>query len=246
MEYIKSRKNEKIAHLKKLGADRRYRAETGLILCDGEKLLREAISHGVQIEYVLTCREEFDAQDNVRVLYAPREMIDFISPLKTAQDIVFSCRPKVWEKRLDGGVILENIQDPGNVGAMIRSANAFGIKNVMLLGDCADMYNPKTVRAAMGALFRQSTFKIDYDDVRRMRDVGIPIYGAALAPDSRPLDEADLGGCVFAIGNEGRGLSDEMLSLCDEKIIIPMNPDCESLNAAAAACVIMWEMRKNN
>lgn len=246
MEYIKSRKNEKIAHLKKLGADRRYRAETGLILCDGEKLLREAIGHGVQIEYILTCRERFDAQDNGRVFYAPREMIDFVSPLKTAQDIVFSCRPKVWEKKLDGGVILENIQDPGNVGAMIRSANAFGIKNVMLLGDCADMYNPKTVRAAMGALFRQSTFKIDYDDVRKMRTAGVPIYGAALAQDSRPLDETDLGGCAFAIGNEGRGLSEKMLSLCDEKIIIPMNPDCESLNAAAAACVIMWEMRKNN
>jgi len=245
MEYIKSRKNEKIIHLKKLGADKKYRGETGLILCDGEKLLVEAVTHGAKVEYIATCREYIDAPEGAQVLYVSRDMLDYISPLKTAQDVIFSCRVKPWEKVYEGGsVILENIQDPGNVGAMIRSANAFGIRNVMLLGDCADIYNPKTVRAAMGALFRQSIFKIDYDDIDKIKEKKIPVFGAALLSDSAALDEVSLKGCVFAIGNEGHGLSDKIISLCDKKIIIPMNPQCESLNAAAAACVIMWEMRK--
>ena len=139
-------------------------------------------------------------------------------------------------------VVLDRIQDPGNVGTVIRTANAFGIGSVVLTGDCADLYNPKTVRATMGAVFRQRVRETGLDGLKAMKDSGIRILGAALGESSRDIREVSLKNTAVAVGSEGSGLSEELLSLCDERIIIPMAPECESLNAAVAASVIMWEM----
>ena len=204
METITSRKNEKIVHLRRLGSDRKYRYEQRQFICDGEKLLLEAVSHGARVLTVLTSEKTLPDIPGAEVFSVSRDMIDYVSPLKTAQSVLFSCQMPEGGKTITGGsVILENIQDPGNVGTMIRTANAFGIKSVMLLGDCADVYNPKTVRASMGAVFRQSICRIDYDDIETLRAQGVKIYGAALGDDCMPIDSVELDNCAAAIGNEG-------------------------------------------
>ena len=245
MERITSRRNDRIIHLKKLGSDRAYRRQCGEFICDGTKLLREAIDHGAQITAVLTSFGIPEGiQEGTGIFEVPGELLDYVSPLKTAQDVVFSCRIPGEElpSAGDGIIILERIQDPGNVGTVIRTANAFGIGSVVLTGDCADLYNPKTVRATMGAVFRQRVRETGLDGLKAMKDSGIRILGAALGESSRDIREVSLKNTAVAVGSEGSGLSEELLSLCDERIIIPMAPECESLNAAVAASVIMWEM----
>lgn len=246
-EKLTSRKNEKIQHMKKLGAEKRYRETCGLFLCDGEKLLREAILHNGQIRTVLYCgtRPE-NLPDEAEVYEVPRDLIEFVSPMKTPQNVLFSCQMPMCEKIPEPEkqyILLENMQDPGNVGTVLRTANAFGI-GVILVGTCADPYSPKTVRASMGAVFRQPVYQLDYTDVEKLKDSGRVIFGAALCEGCREIGDVDLSGAIAAIGNEGQGLSDRMLELCTQKMIIPMEPECESLNASAAATVIMWEMRK--
>ena len=135
------------------------------------------------------------------------------------------------------------MQDPGNVGTVIRTANAFGIDAVILTGDCADLYQPKTVRSTMGAIFRQTVLQMPLSELPAfLRGQGLPLYGAALAAEAEDVRALSLAHAAVAVGSEGKGLSGELLSLCEKKIILPMRPDSESLNAAVAASVLMWEM----
>ena len=244
---ITSRKNEKAVHMKKLGSSKEYRRICGEFLCDGGKLLQEAVKWKAGIRWVFTCGDVPEGlPEGARVFQVTREVIEAVSPLKTPQDVVFSvAMPERHEAcGLSGAVILENMQDPGNVGTMIRTANAFGIDTVVLVGSCADPWSAKTVRASMGAVFRQRIAELTHEELRGMRG-DVPIIGAALRRDARDLREADLAGCAVAIGNEGGGLTEELLSMCSGSVIIPMRPECESLNAAAAAAVIMWEMSRD-
>lgn len=146
---------------------------------------------------------------------------------------------------ITNAVVLENLQDPGNVGTVIRTANAFGIDAVILVGDCADLYNPKTVRASMGAIFRQRVIRLNVSELKALcLNEKLALYGAALSDTAQDIGEVSLLNAAVAIGSEGRGLSEDFLKLCDGQIIIPMKPCAESLNAAIAAAVVMWEMSK--
>jgi TrmH family RNA methyltransferase len=138
-------------------------------------------------------------------------------------------------------IVLENVQDPGNVGTVLRTADAFGMDLVVLCGACADPYNPKTVRASMGAVFRQPVARTDTAGLQALLG-GLPLYGAALAEDAADIRALPKTGLAVAVGNEGGGLTPELLSLCRGTAIIPMRPQTESLNAGVAAAVIMWEM----
>lgn len=249
MEYITSRKNPLIQHLRGLGRDRAYRQQQGEYLCDGEKLLEEALQWGAEITAVLQGNTAVFPVSGVPVYTAPQELIAYVSPLKNSPGPVFSV--KIPEKP-DAGelrrvLVLEGVQDPGNVGTVVRSAGAFEMDAVILLEGCADLYNPKTVRSTMGGIFRQRVMEMDIPGLRGLLSgAGLKLYGAALSPDSRDLRQLHLESCAVAIGSEGRGLSPEMLGCCDELLIIPMNSKCESLNAAVAASVVMWEMYKQN
>ena len=144
--------------------------------------------------------------------------------------------------RLQNALVLEGVQDPGNVGTVIRTANAFGMDAVILIGACADLYHPKTVRATMGAIFRQTVLEIDRDFLSSfLKDQELPLYAAAL--DERAVDVRKVPLCraAVAVGSEGRGLSPELIAMSDQTVVIPMGPDSESLNAAVAAAVLMWE-----
>lgn len=248
-ERITSRKNEKVMHLKKLGASAGYRRESGEFLCDGDKLFFEALKNGADIRMAFLCEDTaVEVPAGIPAYRVSRDILDAVSPQKTPQNVVFSCAIPKDEEHLFKGkhILLENIQDPGNVGTIIRTANAFRMDSVYLVGDCADLYSPKTVRATMGALFRQKVCRIDYGGVQALKETGLRLYGAALSENSTDIRRVDFADAAFVIGSEGRGLSEKMLRLCDEQVIIPMNPACESLNAASAASVILWEMRKDD
>jgi len=244
---ITSRKNEKVLHLRKLGTSPEYRRERGEFLCDGAKLLAEAAAHGAEIRDVFVCGDVPPGiPEGARVYEVPREVLEAASPLKTPQDVLFSAAlPKAEQGPVPAGsVILENVQDPGNVGTMLRSANAFGAPAVVLTGACADPWGPKAVRASMGAVFRERIVETDLAGLGAMKRGGVRLLGAALGARSEDIRKADLSGAFIAIGNEGAGLSRELLALCDGLVIIPMDPGCESLNAASAAAVILWEMAR--
>lgn len=249
MENITSRKNRIISHLRMVSSDSAYRRECGEFICDGEKTLREALSFGAEIAVVLWKGSAGDIKlpDSVLQYTAPEDLFEYASPLKSSEGPVFTV--KIPEKSADlkprRAIVLENLQDPGNVGTVIRTANAFNIDTVILVGACADLYNPKTVRASMGAIFRQRVIEMDVKSLRSLLDnCNLRLYGAALSDKAEDMRNTDIKNAAVAIGSEGRGLSHELLSVCDGELIIPMNPDSESLNAAVAASVFMWEMAR--
>ena len=142
-------------------------------------------------------------------------------------------------------MVLDGVQDPGNVGTILRTADAFWSDGLFLVNACADLYNPKTVRASMGAVFRCPVWICTPERLRALLSVsGLALYGAALREDTVDARRADYTRAAVAIGSESRGLSPELLALCDQTLKIPMSEHCESLNAAAAAAVLLWEMAR--
>ena len=246
MEIISSRKNDWIRHLRALSSDGEYRRASGEYVCDGMKLLGEAQSSGALVRSILWKEKPGTLEGfSGRQAVAPADLFDYVSPMKNSPGPLFTVAIPGCGKPgpLNRVLILENVQDPGNVGTVIRTANAFRADAVILCGDCADLYHPKTVRATMGAIFRQKVLSMDLEPmVLLLREMGLPLYGAALAEDARDLRTLSLNPAAVAVGSEGNGLSSELLALCDGKIIIPMDPSSESLNAAVAASVILWEM----
>ena len=246
MESITSRKNSIIRRLRSLGKERNLRQEEGFFVGDGEKLLREAIASGAQVETVLWAgKPAFSLPASVRQLIAPAELVEYVTALSKSSGPVFTV--KIPERKLperpNRVLVLETVQDPGNVGTVLRTANALGADLVLLTGACADLYSPKTVRATMGAIFRQPVLECTHEEMKALLERwGLPLYGAALTDTARDLREVPLSRAAVAVGSEGRGLSQDLLDLCDGQIIIPMRPESESLNAAVAASVILWEM----
>lgn len=250
MEYITSRKNRIITHLRSLESDAAYRGECREYVCDGEKLLKEALSCGARVKTVLWRDEPaFKLEPSIEQYSCPEDLMQYASPLKNSRGPVFSVamRDCATDGDVRNALILENVQDPGNVGTVLRTANALGIDLVVLTGACADVFNPKTVRSTMGAVFRQRVMTSDIGGIRALADKnGLKLYGAALSETSEDIRKLDMINAAVAIGSEGGGLSDEFLSVCDGHLIIPMQPCSESLNAAVAASIVMWEMSKNS
>ena len=239
MEAIRSRQNELIKRFIALGSDAKARQAAGEYICAGSTLLQEAVVSGAEVTCVLAAEDI----PGLPVRLVTPELLKAVSPLQNSPGPVFTVkmRPLPPGESLRRVIVLENVQDPGNVGTVLRTADAFGMDMVVLCGACADPYNPKTVRASMGAIFRQSVVCTDLaglpDTLR-----GLPLYGAALAPgglDIRALPEGPL---AVAIGNEGKGLTKELLDKCAGTVRIPMEARAESLNAGVAAAVAMWEM----
>lgn len=246
MEQISARKNRIISHFRSLAADGAYRREAGEFLCDGEKLLEEALSSGAEVRTILWAEKPAFAVPEVSAQFCcPLELLQYASPLKNSQGPVFSVTMAApVSKKAPGSVlVLENVQDPGNVGTVIRTANALGLGTVVLTGSCADLYNPKTVRATMGAIFRQHILELELQELRNyVTQNELKLYAAALRDDAADIRSLDLSRAAVCIGSEGNGLSGALLALCKGSLIIPMAPGSESLNAAVAASIVMWEM----
>ena len=249
METVTSRKNKIITHFRSVANDREYRGVCREFVCDGEKTLHEALEFGAELVNVLWKDHpgNIELPEDVRQFIAPSELFEYASPLKSSPGPAFTVRmpDHGTDLRPERVIVLENVQDPGNVGTVLRTANAFGIDAVILVGACADVYNPKTVRSSMGAIFRQRVLSMNISELAEFCDRNyLPLFGAALSDKAADIRNAELHRSAVAVGSEGRGLSAELLSVCGGELIIPMQPHSESLNAAVAASLIMWEMSR--
>lgn len=248
MTEITSRTNPRLVHIRKLAGSAGLRRSSGTFLCDSPKLLSEAIQAGWEIVQVVSTHEVTlpplpAGTEEIRV---PRDVMESISPMKTPQGVLCICRlpDQTLPQQLTGQryVVLDGVQDPGNVGTVLRTADAFGCSGLILLPGCADPFGPKTVRASMGAVFRCPVWTAGPEELERtLEKSGIPLYGAALRQDTLDVRQVDLKRGALAIGSEGRGLSEDVLRRCHATIRIPMEPKCESLNAAVAAAILLWE-----
>ena len=247
-ERISSRKNPLLQQVKKLLSSRAERRKTGLFVADGTKLLEEAVKYWPGLQTViLTDGVEIQVPDHVRVVRVPEDVMASISPMEAPQGALFLGKlPEQTEfVPKKGMLILDGVQDPGNIGTILRTADAMDVPVVLLEG-CADPWSWKVIRSTMGAAFRTPVVQATWEEVLdKCREAGIPIGVTALSDRAVDIRSARLSDMALVIGSEGRGVRKEVLENADHELIIPMNPHCESLNAAIAAAIVMWEIRRN-
>lgn len=265
---ITSRDNPKIKQLAKLYSSRKYRRETGLFVIEGVRgcldALRDNAEHDGLIDVAAvyyTERAVGGSEDVLSVLerlpeskrfVITEEIADKISDTDSCQGIfvVAKCPDKPFfgdALKADGKyLILDELQDPGNLGTMIRTSDAVGLDGVVLTGGCVDLYNPKVVRSAVGSMPRVDIF-VEKDSklvLETFRERGIRT-AAAVIDGGVEIKSFDFsGGCAVVIGNEGRGLAQESVKLCSDRVSIAMHGHIDSLNAATAATIFLWEMTR--
>lgn len=245
-ERITSRKNPLLQQVKKLLSSRREREQTGLFVADGTKLLEEAVKYYPGLRTViLSDGVQAALPAHVRLVRVSPDIMASISPMETPQGALFLCRlPEKTEfSPKPGMLLLDGIQDPGNLGTILRTADALQIP-VALLEGCADPYSHKVVRASMGAVLRTGVVQTTWEEAEQsMTRQGIPLAVTALSDRAEDIRKADLKSMAVVIGSEGRGVRQEILDRADRELIIPMDARCESLNAAIAAAIVMWQMK---
>ena len=269
-EVITSRQNPRIKELCAL-AEKKHRKATECFRLDGKKLFLEALESDAEIVEVwlsegaservreTVLREVREGRlDEKKLMLASETVFEKITEEASPEGVVTVVRMlKELHRTLADGekppedgfgseklLVAESLRDAGNLGTILRSCAALGIDRLILSDDCAELYNPKTLRAAMGAIFRLPTLTVsDLPTViGELRASGRHVYAAALREDAKPIGEFSLGARdCFVIGNEGHGLSSAVIEACDASAIIPMREGNESLNAAAAATVCIWE-----
>ncbi len=268
-EIITSSQN-KFVSLARLLGDKKHREKNALFRFDGVKLMCEAVNRGVELSFLLVAESAYDAVfEKASLLYGINEscvscktvvvsdrLFEQISDENAPEGVI--CVAKFDPDRhqllgVDDAILadekekillMESVRDPLNVGAIMRVAAAFGVDRVIMSRDCADIYNSKTVRASMGAIFALKTDRVESISVAiaQLRDSGRRVFASALDENAQKLGELEIrkGDCVL-IGNEGHGISNEAIQTCDASVYIPMSEGVESLNAATAAAVLAWE-----
>ena len=244
IERITSAQNPLLRHIKKLQSSRSYRIECGEFVADGWKLLDEALKWYPKLKTVIISEGEScpSLPSGVRCAQIPQSLMQSISSMKTPQGVIFTCAlPEDATPEISRGMlVLDRIQDPGNLGTILRTADAFGIR-VLLTNGCADPYCEKTIRASMGAVLRTQPQMIVMDELLAS---GIPIAATALSDTATDLRNVNLKDYLVVIGSEGQGICKELLEASSCDIIIPMQERCESLNAGVAAAIVMWQMNQ--
>ncbi len=267
-EIITSSQNKYVSLARSL-ADRKQRQKSSLFRFDGIKLLCEAVTRGAKLEFLLIRESSLDTvllkaeklysvtpeRLDCRLIAVSDSVFDKISEENAPEGVIAVARyDAVRHRELSGDelvacederiLLLESVRDPQNVGAILRTAAAFSVDRVIMGRDCADIYSSKTLRASMGAVFSMRIDRVEDipDAVRSLKFCGRRVYAAALDDKALKLCDGEFSSndCVV-IGNEGHGLSQATVSACDSSVYIPMADRVESLNAAVAAAVIMWE-----
>ncbi len=244
---ITARKNPLLQQVRRLLNSRKEREQAGLFVADGTKLLSEAVQWWQGLDTViLSDGVQAQIPEGVKLIRVPADVMESISPMRSPQGALFLCRlpeetPFVAKP---GMLLLDGIQDPGNLGTILRTADALQIP-VALLEGCADPYGHKTVRASMGAVFRTKVVQTTWEQAKAAcAAAGVHIAVTALCDDAQDLRKADLTSAAVVIGSEGQGVRPEILEEAKTHLIIPMDARCESLNAAIAAAIVMWQMKQ--
>ena len=257
---VTSKENQWVKEWRGLCDSAKKRRESGLFAIEGARLCGDALRSGVALR---------------AVLYTPAALAiygDIVGPLIQAAEADIEISPEISRymgdtanpqgvfciaKMLDNSLIidkinimgfygaLEDIQDPGNLGTVIRTAEALGLSGILLSDGCCDVYNPKVLRASMGGVFRMPLLRVGNmaQTVTDLQERGMTAYACVVDADATPITDAAFGtGSVALIGNEGNGLKADTVAACQCAVTIPMNGRAESLNASMAAGIILWEM----
>ena len=259
---ITSKDNETVKHCAKLVKSASYRKENSLFCAEGVRICRDGVVSGFAPElfvYTPSAKDkysedfEFISASSKKLCEVSNDIFSRIGDTKSPQG--FFCVFNMLDKprfpyRINKGECYlgcECIQDPSNLGTILRTAEALGISGVILSGDCCDAFSPKVVRGSMGAVFRMPVYTADNMSgyIRSLSESGVDTY-ASTPRDAEDITSVSFDGGVMLIGNEGNGLTDETKEACTKKVMIPMRGRAESLNAAAAASLLMWEMLRSD
>ena len=236
---ITSVNNNKIKELVKL-KDKKYRDKVSLFFVEGLDIIEEAYKNGYLIElYILEGSDVL--YEDIPYTYVSYEVMKKISDMDSVSKYYGVC--KYLDENTLGNkiIILDNIQDPGNLGTIIRSAVAFNFDTVMISNDSVSIYNPKVIRATKGMLFNKNIITCDIDDfISKNKEYLIIGTDVNVGCDIKNIDIPDK--IAIVIGNEGRGIRDSVRDKCDKFVYIKMNNDCESLNAGVSASILMYEV----
>lgn len=255
---IISKDNSNIKYVKKLISSSKFRAETKSFVIEGVRMCEEALKSKSKILkafYTKKCAEKFsklisEIKNHAEQIFLVSEnLIKVISDAQTPQGIVLVCEQKDQIKEVQGRniVLLENIQNPSNLGSVFRVCDALDVKDVFILNSSCDIYNPKVLRGSMGSIFRLNLFLKDDSlaCINNLKNLGYKIYATVPKINATPLDQVDFSDKIgIILGNEGKGLKEETIAVCDGRITIPMNKETESLNVSVAAGILVWEMVK--
>ena len=271
-EVITSRNNPKVKWAASLASKKGRDCERAFI-AEGEKLSYEAFDSSLPVTHVFICESKkekllekiskyngIDLYKNTEVILlsdgafekistenAPQGIITVIKYLDFFRDIDIIYKEEFFLGADERAIILSSVRDPGNLGSVIRSAAAFGVDHVILTSDCADLYNPKTVRSAMGSLFRVKVTRVaDMKEcISHLREIGRRVFSAELSDGAKPISSIGLSTYdLVIIGNEGHGVDPMLSAASTGSVYIPISKKTESLNAAVAAAVFMWEQGK--
>ena len=240
MEVITSLENKKIKNLSRL-LMKKYRDEENMFLVEGEHLVEEAYKAGVLLEVVQT--EDYSNSFNVNTTYVTYDVIKKLSNTQNPQRVIGVCR-KLDEKEIGNKiVILEDLQDPGNLGTIIRSSVAFNVDTIVVSNNTVDIYNDKVLRSSEGMLFHINIIKRDIDGfIDELHEEGYLVYGTKVDGGTNLKEVTKVEKIAIVMGNEGAGVKDNTLDKCDNYIYISMNNNCESLNVGVATSIIIYEL----
>ena len=257
MQRITSKDNPNIKLYRKLLENKKARRENGMFVLEGVRLISDAISEGAKLRSVFVTEDSAAKLDikslseDVDCYLISDELKEKISDTGNPQGAFAICetldKPIFSDTIKSGGkyILLHSVQDPGNLGTVIRTADAVGV-DAVFLAECCELYNPKVIRSTMGSIFRLNVSEVRFDEVFPLfKERGVRTYAAVIDSDAVSLTDCNFsdGGAVL-IGNEGNGLPDEVSDLCDVRLTIKMQGNVNSLNAAMAAGIIMWELKK--
>lgn len=255
MEIVSSRKNAYVRFLRQVLREKQFRDEHGVFAAEGDHLCGELVRSGFKVtlaaytekaaaKYPETAAMLTEKAETAVVI--TEELSEYISDTKSPQGIfaIAEIRGRsAFDKSARKIIVLDGVQDPGNVGTIIRTAEALGADGAVLVNSCADIWSPKTLRASMGSVFRFPAINAAVNELPELLS-GFAVYGAMLDNTAKRLGEEKFPEkTAVVIGSEGAGISSEVAALCDEKVYIPIK-GAESLNAAMAAAVISWELGK--
>ena len=255
MQVITSKDNEIIKNVKKL-KDKKYRDQENKFVVEGIKMLQEAINEHAKISKIVVCEDCINdgtiSQEllyeiaKYNCIYATEKVFQSITEVKNPQGILAVIEKENGEEKIsyeeDVIVVLDGIQDPGNLGTIIRTLDSVNLKQIILSENTADPYNPKVVRSTMGAIYRVNMIRSKniIDTLKNMKKHKYDVVVTSLQTDKNIYD-IDYKNKVIVIGNEANGVSKEVMELADQKVIIPMLGKTESLNAAVATGIILYE-----
>lgn len=244
---ITSLDNEKVKKLIKL-KEKKYRDLYNQFIVEGEHLVVEAYRSGL-LEEIFIEQDEVTLL-NVDITYVTKEILAKVSTLETPTHIIGLCKKREENDNLGNRLLLlDRVQDPGNLGTIIRSSKAFGIDTVVLGDGCVDLYNDKVIRSTQGIGFHMNIVNRNLNDlILELKEQEIPVLGTKVefGEDIRSLEARDKEKFALIMGNEGRGVDPEILKLCDKYIYIELDSDVESLNVAIASSILLYELSRRD